>query len=340
MCVKHGETMAKIFKRKKTRSKFYYYRVYGDFVNAKGKHVKEKLRCTFKTDKKAAKAVADGHASAEQGRFNVDDLFTMLLDRLDAMPQKDRDKRRVDFGNRLLRLQAESLPFADAWAKWMSMPNKSRRGTPSANTLTGYRAIWKRLEKWATEKKLVNLHEMGRKHAEDYTADLWKSGVTERTYGAHIKFLRAVFRVLRLQAGIVENPFTELTIPELQRIRLGSIESVEVSDELINLMATEPRFCSHLHLPLQAGSDHILKLMNRHYTLDEFKQLVKTHNDLHHYAELSWQANEDGDKEKAMQYFNDTYNAFSQFDEAINKLQKKMQQLGYNDITAIVAFEK
>lgn len=66
-----------------------------------------------------------------------------------------------------------------------------------------------------------------------------------------------------------------LTIPELQRIRLGSIESVEVSDELINLMATEPRFCSHLHLPLQAGSDHILKLMNRHYTLDEFKQLVK-----------------------------------------------------------------
>lgn len=66
-----------------------------------------------------------------------------------------------------------------------------------------------------------------------------------------------------------------LSIPALQRIRLGSIESVEVSDELINLMATEPRFCSHLHLPLQAGSDHILQLMNRHYTLDEFKQLVK-----------------------------------------------------------------
>ena len=66
-----------------------------------------------------------------------------------------------------------------------------------------------------------------------------------------------------------------LSIPALQRIRLGSIESVEVSDELIDLMATEPRFCSHLHLPLQAGSDHILQLMNRHYTLDEFKQLVK-----------------------------------------------------------------
>lgn len=72
----------------------------------------------------------------------------------------------------------------------------------------------------------------------------------------------------------------------------------------------------------------------------EFKQLVKTHNDLHHYAELSWQANEDGDKEKAMRYFDDTYNTFSQFDDALSKLQKKMHQLGYNDMTAIVAFEK
>lgn len=72
----------------------------------------------------------------------------------------------------------------------------------------------------------------------------------------------------------------------------------------------------------------------------EFKQLVKTHNDLHYYAELSWQANEDGDKEKAMRYFDDTYNTFSQFDDALSKLQKKMHQLGYNDMTAIVAFEK
>ena len=72
----------------------------------------------------------------------------------------------------------------------------------------------------------------------------------------------------------------------------------------------------------------------------KLKMHLNISTSLHHYAELSWHANEDGDKEKAMQYFNDTYNAFSQFDEAINKLQKKMQQLGYNDITAIVAFEK
>ena len=65
-----------------------------------------------------------------------------------------------------------------------------------------------------------------------------------------------------------------LEIPGLERIRLGSIESVEVSEELVDLMAKDPRFCTHLHLPLQAGSNHILKLMNRHYNFQEFKDLI------------------------------------------------------------------
>ena len=66
-----------------------------------------------------------------------------------------------------------------------------------------------------------------------------------------------------------------LTIPEPYRIRFGSIESVEVSDELVELIATNPRVCKNLHLPLQAGSDHVLKLMKRHYHLQEYKDLIK-----------------------------------------------------------------
>ena len=65
-----------------------------------------------------------------------------------------------------------------------------------------------------------------------------------------------------------------LEISELYRIRFGSIESVEVSDELVELMATNKRVCPHLHLPLQAGSDHVLKLMKRHYHLQEYKDLI------------------------------------------------------------------
>lgn len=67
-----------------------------------------------------------------------------------------------------------------------------------------------------------------------------------------------------------------LAIPGISRIRLGSIESVEVSDELIRILQTERRVCRHLHLPIQSGSDAVLARMHRHYRLAEFKKLIAT----------------------------------------------------------------
>lgn len=63
-----------------------------------------------------------------------------------------------------------------------------------------------------------------------------------------------------------------LNLPGVQRIRLSSLESIEVSDGLIRLMEQDERFCRHLHLPLQAGSNQILHAMNRHYTTNDFRQ--------------------------------------------------------------------
>jgi threonylcarbamoyladenosine tRNA methylthiotransferase MtaB len=65
-----------------------------------------------------------------------------------------------------------------------------------------------------------------------------------------------------------------LSITELARLRLSSLESIEVSEELITIMQQDDRLCNHLHLPLQAGDDRVLKAMNRHYTLTEYQQLV------------------------------------------------------------------
>ncbi len=65
-----------------------------------------------------------------------------------------------------------------------------------------------------------------------------------------------------------------LSIPELKRLRLGSLESIELSEELFELMRNDKRFCRHLHLPLQSGSDEILKAMNRHYDTAEFSSLL------------------------------------------------------------------
>ena len=67
---------------------------------------------------------------------------------------------------------------------------------------------------------------------------------------------------------------TALAETGLRRLRLGSLESVELSHDLLELMRTEPRFAAHLHLPLQAGSDAVLRAMNRHYTTGQFAQLL------------------------------------------------------------------
>ena len=67
---------------------------------------------------------------------------------------------------------------------------------------------------------------------------------------------------------------TALAEEGLRRLRLGSLESVELSADLLALMRTEPRFAAHLHLPLQAGSDAVLRAMNRHYDTAAFAALL------------------------------------------------------------------
>ena len=52
---------------------------------------------------------------------------------------------------------------------------------------------------------------------------------------------------------------TVLAVPGVQRVRLGSLESVEVEPRLLELMREDSRFCRHLHLPLQSGCDKILQ---------------------------------------------------------------------------------
>jgi len=66
-----------------------------------------------------------------------------------------------------------------------------------------------------------------------------------------------------------------IKIDGLGRIRLSSIEITEVSDELIKLMAGSKKICQHFYIPLQSGSNKILKLMNRPYSKKYFLDKVK-----------------------------------------------------------------
>ena len=60
----------------------------------------------------------------------------------------------------------------------------------------------------------------------------------------------------------------------VHRLRLGSIEPTELTDELIETVASSPVICPHFHIPLQSGDDNVLRRMGRTYDRDFFARLI------------------------------------------------------------------
>ncbi len=74
-------------------------------------------------------------------------------------------------------------------------------------------------------------------------------------------------------AGLVQHILEKTSIT---RLRLSSIEPQEVDADLITVMSKGgERVCRHLHIPLQSGSDRILKIMHRPYTSDKYLEIIK-----------------------------------------------------------------
>ena len=105
------------------------------------------------------------------------------------------------------------------------------------------------------------------------TAKLVKAGFKEIVLtGIH---LGAYGRDLEGNITLADAAREVLRFPEIRRLRLGSLESVELSPDLFELIRSDERFAKHLHLPLQAGAEEILHRMNRHYDKAEFLSLIQ-----------------------------------------------------------------
>jgi len=63
-------------------------------------------------------------------------------------------------------------------------------------------------------------------------------------------------------------------IDDLLRIRISSIEITELNDKFLEMLKINKKVCNHLHIPLQAGSDEILKKMNRKYDLAYYEEKI------------------------------------------------------------------
>jgi threonylcarbamoyladenosine tRNA methylthiotransferase MtaB len=83
-----------------------------------------------------------------------------------------------------------------------------------------------------------------------------------RDLGRRINFLGMVERILRETS--------------IARIRISSIEPMDVSPALIRLVAAEPRMAQHFHIPLQSGCDRILRLMNRRYWVKQYAERIES----------------------------------------------------------------
>lgn len=89
------------------------------------------------------------------------------------------------------------------------------------------------------------------------------TGIHTGQYGKDIKDYN-LFHLL-LDLSLIEG---------LERIRISSIEIIEIDDNIIRLLS-HPKMASHLHLPLQNGSDNILKLMGRNYNTEYYENKIK-----------------------------------------------------------------
>jgi len=78
-----------------------------------------------------------------------------------------------------------------------------------------------------------------------------------------------------------QNDFADLIkkvadVPGVERVRFATSHPKDLSQKLIEKIAGHPNICNHIHLPVQSGSDEILKLMNRKYTRTHYLKLVKS----------------------------------------------------------------
>jgi threonylcarbamoyladenosine tRNA methylthiotransferase MtaB len=78
------------------------------------------------------------------------------------------------------------------------------------------------------------------------------------------------------EASLADVAETVANFQGIERVRIGSIDPMDISPQLIQTIKKEPKICNHLHIPLQSGDDWILSRMNRPYNRSEFAAVINT----------------------------------------------------------------
>lgn len=111
-------------------------------------------------------------------------------------------------------------------------------------------------------RSLADIKKEVKKQSEAGHKEIVLVGINLSCYGKDIGL-----RLADAVEAVCENPLVE-------RVRLSSLEPELLTDDDISRLAAQEKFCPHFHLSLQSGCNATLKRMNRHYTAEEYAELV------------------------------------------------------------------
>lgn len=125
-----------------------------------------------------------------------------------------------------------------------------------------------------------NIIEEVKKLAENGTKEVTLLGQNVNSYGKSLKSLNGDYTFTDLLRDLNN-------IDGIERIRFMTSHPKDISDELINAFGTLEKLCPHLHLPVQSGSNRILELMNRKYTVEDYLTKIEKIREINPNIEIS-----------------------------------------------------
>ncbi|MDO4265444.1 MAG: tRNA (N6-isopentenyl adenosine(37)-C2)-methylthiotransferase MiaB [Eubacteriales bacterium] len=185
-------------------------------------------------------------------------LFRLYMNRADVRKKKAKERRVIDVREEADRI-VEELPNARKYAFKQGVNISFGCNNFCTYCIVPY--VRGRERSRRSEDILAEIRKLSR----EGVVEIMLLGQNVNSYGNddpdEISFPELLRRVCRIDG--------------IERVRFMTPHPKDLSDDLITVMAEEPKICRHLHLPVQSGSSRILKAMNRRYTKENYLTLVK-----------------------------------------------------------------
>jgi threonylcarbamoyladenosine tRNA methylthiotransferase MtaB len=175
------------------------------------------------------------------------------------LPTPDLGPRTADSAEVLVGEITEEFHFAPVFADDRTRPTlKIQDGCDALCSFCVIPSVRGQSRSLAPEKVLEQVRQLEGAGYQEVVLSGINLGGYGRDLDRRINFLGMVERILRQTS--------------MARIRISSIEPMDVSPALIRLVAEEPRLAQHFHVPLQSGCDRILRLMSRRYWTRQYAE--------------------------------------------------------------------